>query len=214
MSIHHMRQTYTKAGISLKDVNSDPLVQFSVWFEQAKAEEAPDWMEINAMTLSTASVDGNVTSRIVLLKAIENGKFAFFTNYDSVKGQQIAANPNVSLCFFWPHLERQIRIDGTAAKTSRETSQTYFASRPRDSQLGANASDQSSEVQSEQWLTDQMDSLRSRYEGESVPCPPHWGGYDVTPNTIEFWQGRPSRLHDRIVYKRDADSWKIVRLAP
>ncbi len=166
------------------------------------------------MTLSTADSHAAVTSRIVLLKSVDGGRFTFFTNYDSIKGQQIAENPNVSLCFYWPHLERQIRIEGRAEKTDRETTQAYFHSRPRDSQIGANVSPQSREVETEDWLDQKMNSLKEKFADGPIPCPTNWGGYTVTPTQIEFWQGRPSRLHDRITYKWRGDEWRIVRLAP
>jgi pyridoxamine 5'-phosphate oxidase len=213
MSIRQMRQTYSLSGLQEQDVDRDPIVQFETWFKESQSPDLPDWVEVNAMTLSTADPAGRVTSRIVLLKGIDEGKFVFFTNYGSTKGDQIEANPLVSLCFFWPHLQRQVRIEGTAIKTSREISETYFHSRPRGSQLGANVSMQSSEVTASD-LQSRMGELEQKYADQQIPCPDHWGGFEVTPSKIEFWQGRPSRLHDRIVFQKNDNAWKIVRLSP
>lgn len=213
MSIHKMRQTYTLSGLQEKDVNRDPVVQFEKWFQESQSSDLPSWVEVNAMTLSTTDLAGKVTSRIVLLKGIEDGKFVFFSNYQSTKGVQIAANSLVSLCFFWPHLQRQVCIEGTASKTSRQVSETYFHSRPRGSQIGANVSKQSSEVTADALQT-RMKELEQQYADQEIPCPDHWGGYEVSPSKIEFWQGRPSRLHDRIVFRRKDNTWNIVRLSP
>ena len=202
------------AGLHKQELDSDPLVQFGRWFEAANQPDLPDWVEINAMTLATSDPAGQVTSRIVLLKGIDRGRLFFYTNYDSTKGQQMAANPHVSLCIHWPHLQRQVRIEGTATKAERGQSEDYFHSRPRDSQLGAHVSQQSSVVSSRQQLEARMQELRAAYKGQTVPCPDNWGGYEVTPNHFEFWQGRPSRLHDRICYRRDNDNWIIERLSP
>jgi pyridoxamine 5'-phosphate oxidase len=213
MSIDQMRRIYAMSGLQEKDVDGDPVVQFEKWFGEAQASDLPQWVEVNAMTLSTTDLQGQVTSRIVLLKGIEDGKFVFFTNYGSTKGKQIQANPHVSLCFFWPHVQRQVRIQGTVSKVSRQHSESYFRSRPRDSQIGANVSQQSTEVTAET-LRSRMQELEQRYAEQDVPCPLHWGGYAVTPTMVEFWQGRPSRLHDRIVYRRQGNAWEIVRLSP
>jgi len=215
MSIEQMRKDYTLSGLSENEVHSDPIVQFHKWFDQAKAEDIPSWHEVNAMTLSTTGADLRVSSRIVLLKGIdEQGRFQFFTNYLSHKAEQIAENSSVALCFFWPHLERQVRICGTAEKTSRETSIQYFRSRPRGSQFGAFVSDQSTLLPSRRELERLLREAEATYANQDVPCPEHWGGYAVTPVEIEFWQGRESRLHDRLVYHRVSDRWTLSRLAP
>lgn len=214
MTIEEMRKTYAKAGLDEKDMATDPMVQFQTWFDQAQQPDLPDWMEVNAMTLSTSDGSGGVTSRVVLLKGIDSGQLFFYTNYDSTKGRQLAACPRVSLCFFWPHLERQVRIEGTVGKADRDRSQKYFASRPRGSQLGAHVSKQSSIVKDRAELESNMKHLEQRYADSDVPCPENWGGYAVTPTQLEFWQGRPSRLHDRLCYQQKNNAWEIVRLSP
>lgn len=233
MTIDRMRKSYTMHGLDASEVASQPVEQFREWFGEAQQSDLPDWMEINAMTLSTCSTNGRVTSRIVLLKGIEplgNGPadqsllekgtsdsssgFVFYTNYESVKGKQIAENPRASLCFFWPHLERQVRIEGTISKVSRQRSEAYFHSRPRDSQLGAWVSDQSLPIADRSVLADRFTELRQQHAGQPIPLPDHWGGYEVSPEHVEFWQGRPNRLHDRIGYTRAADGWSIERLSP
>lgn len=215
MSIEQMRKAYEKDGLCERDIHPDPLVQFQRWFDEARQPDIPDWLEINAMTLSTADLSGAVMSRTVLLKGIGSGELFFYTNYESDKGQQIAANPHVALCLFWPHLQRQVRVEGTAEKTDRKRSADYFHSRPRDSQLGAHVSRQSSVIAGREVLEQRMDQLRGEYAEQEVPCPENWGGYQVQPTRFEFWQGRPSRLHDRIGYRRgDGGSWRIVRLSP
>ncbi len=215
MSIEQMRKTYSMSGLSQKDVNPDPLVQFQLWFEQARQPDLPDWMEVNAMTLSTADPRGQVTSRVVLLKGLESGKLLFYTNYESTKAQQMQANPRVSLCFLWPHLQRQVRVEGRVSKTDRVQSENYFRTRPRDSQLGAHVSRQSSQVESREVLEQRFAELEATYVDQEVPCPEDWGGYEVEASQFEFWQGRPGRLHDRLCYRRgDHGDWKIFRLAP
>jgi pyridoxamine 5'-phosphate oxidase len=198
-------------GLNEKDLHPNPIRQFALWFEQALSANLP---EPNAMTLATASRDGTLSARIVLLKAYDARGFRFFTNYESHKGRELADNPRAALVLFWPTMERQIRITGDVSKTSREESEEYFHSRPLGSQLGAWASLQSQVLQSREELERQVEALAQRY-GENVPLPPHWGGYCVAPQEIEFWQGRPSRLHDRIRYTRvGEDAWKIERLSP
>ena len=211
-SIADLRQNYTKAGLSEKDLNSDPIAQFGVWFQQALDA---DLLEPNAMTLATATPDGKPTARIVLLKGVDERGFVFYTNYESQKGQQLIANPYAALVFLWDKLERQIRVEGKVVKLSREESTEYFHSRPKASQLGAIASDQSRVIPNREVLEQKLDELKTKYQDETVPIPKHWGGFRVIPNHIEFWQGRPSRLHDRLVYDLQSDrSWQIQRLAP
>ena len=215
MTIQHMRKTYTMGGLSEQDVDPDPLVQFQTWFQEANQPDLPDWFEVNAMTLSTTDATGRVSSRIVLLKGLDvSGKLMFFTNYQSDKGKQIEANPHVSLCFFWPHLERQVRLEGQARKTSRQQSDEYFHSRPRESQIGAHVSGQSTVIASREMLEQGFQEIESRYAGTDVVCPEHWGGYEVKPERIEFWQGRTGRLHDRSCYQLLTEGWEVVRLAP
>lgn len=215
MTFDQMRLSYTLAGLAEADLAADPLDQFQVWFQQANADDKPEWLEINAMTLATAGADGRVTSRIVLLKGVEDGKFIFFTNYKSEKAGQMATHPAVSLCFYWPHLQRQVRINGTVAKTSRAASEAYFASRPRDSRLGAIVSEQSQEIEGRDELERRLRDVEARYaDSDAIACPEHWGGYAVDPLEVEFWQGRESRLHDRLIYRKTAAGWRIARLSP
>ena len=215
MSIEQMRREYVRGGLDEHEVDPDPVVQFQRWFAEAQQPDLPAWLEVNAVTLATADAHGRVTSRTVLLKGIDQGRFHFYTNYHSAKGRQLAENPHVAICAFWPHLERQVRIDGAVERLDRGRSEAYFHSRPRDSQLGAHVSEQSAEVPGREQLEKRLEQLRREYEGRDVPCPEHWGGYSVTPHQMEFWQGRAGRLHDRIAYRRgDAGTWRIVRLSP
>lgn len=215
MLIDQMRLSYTLHGLAEQDLQLDPISQFRSWFAQADAGDNPQWLEINAMTLSTADATGLVTSRVVLLKGIDEGRFLFFTNYRSEKGRQIESNPRVALCFHWPHLQRQVRIGGTAERTSREASEAYFRTRPLGSRLGAVLSEQSAVIASRQQLEQRLQEVKQQYgDSEDIACPEHWGGYAVTPQSLEFWQGRENRLHDRLLYRRAKEGWEIVRLAP
>lgn len=214
--MEHLRRTYEQKKLERHQLLPDPFAQFHLWFSEASDTERPEWFEINAMTLSTADLTGKVSSRIVLLKSVDTEGFTFFTNYDSAKGQQLAANPQASLLLYWPHNERQIRIDGLVTKTDANTSDSYFQSRPRGSQIGAIVSPQSQVVDDYHALEVRADEKEVEYAGQTIPRPNHWGGYRLAPLRIEFWQGRPNRLHDRFIYVRDAASstWKLNRLAP
>lgn len=186
-------------------------MQFESWFEEALKAEV---REANAFTLSTVDVASKPHSRIVLLKGLEGNEFKFYTNYASDKGKEIADNPNVSMCFFWRELERQVRIDGVAKKLSEAESEAYFKSRPHLSQIGAHASHQSSVVPNREYLDDTFQKMKNSFEEGKVPKPSFWGGYAISPIYFEFWQGRASRLHDRIAYVLDEGNWKIKRLSP
>ena len=206
------RKEYTKSTLDIHSVDGDPIRQFDEWFNDAVTSLVP---EPNAMNLATVSENGKPSSRIVLLKGIESGKFLFFTNYQSQKGKELEKNPACVLNFFWPELERQVRIEGMAAPIDAKASETYFQSRPRDSQVGAWASPQSAIIRDRAILEARVKEIEERFKGKDVlPKPHQWGGFAVTPFEIEFWQGRPNRLHDRIVYTRVDGEWKINRRAP
>jgi len=206
-----LRQEYSRHELSRATVAADPFAQFAVWFDEAVAGEI---FEPNAMHLGTASLDAIPSGRTVLLKGFDALGFIFFTNYTSRKGRELAANPSCYLHFFWKELERQVMISGTASKTSAEESDEYFASRPYQSQIGALASEQSSAIESREVLEQRFVELKAKYSEGSVPRPEHWGGFRVTPTEFEFWQGRRSRLHDRIRYTRSDDRWNIDRISP
>ncbi len=207
-----LRTEYRKSTLDSQSVDKDPVVQFDRWFTEAvKATIA----EPNAMNLATISEDGRPSSRIVLLKGVAGGKFMFYTNYQSQKGKELEKNPACALNFFWPDLERQIRIEGVAQRLDAATSENYFQSRPRASQVSAWASPQSSLIRDRSILEERVKEIEKRFEGKDVlPKPHQWGGYGVEPFEIEFWQGRLNRLHDRIVYTRIEGEWRINRLAP
>lgn len=211
MSIASLRKEYTRDGLIETEVGNDPLAFFRKWFEQALAAQVP---EPNAMTLCTATADGRPSGRIVLLKEIDNNGFTCFTNYASRKGLEIEQNPFAALVIHWIELERQVRVEGTIGMISSEQSDAYFASRPRNSQLGAWASDQSTVIESRAMLEARLKTFQEQFGDGPIPRPPHWGGYRIVPETIEFWQGRPSRLHDRIRFRRVESIWVRERLSP
>lgn len=209
--IQSMRQDYKAAELSESDIAKNPIQQFEKWF--AEAAEAQIF-EPNAMTLATADKSGKPNARMVLLKGVDNNGFSFYTNYLSQKGKEIKKNPFACLVFFWGELERQVRIEGKIEKLDKETSEAYFQSRPVESQIGAIASPQSQVIASRAALEAKVNDVTKQYQGKSIPKPAHWGGYIVVPTTIEFWQGRSNRLHDRIKFVFVNNEWKLERLAP
>ncbi len=198
--------------LSESDLDPNPIAQFQAWFDQALAAGIP---EPNAMTLATASADGQPSARMVLLKEVNDDGFVFYTNYSSRKGRELAVNPQAVLVFYWHALGRQVRITGQVTKTSRAEAKAYFQTRPPGAQLGAWASSQSSVLASRDVLEATVSKLEAKYVGKAIPLPPHWGGYRLRPDAIEFWQSRLNRLHDRLRYTRQSDGrWKIERLSP
>jgi pyridoxamine 5'-phosphate oxidase len=210
MNIADIRKEYALERLDESDVDADPFKQFHAWLAEALKAEVP---EPTAMTLATADARGWPSARVMLLKALDERGFVFYTNYASRKGGELAAQPRAALTFFWKELERQVRIEGAIEKVSAAESDEYFAIRPLGSRIGAWASTQSATIESRQWLEARVKQAEAQY-GDNPPRPPHWGGYRVIPEWIEFWQGRQSRLHDRIVYTRAAGAWKITRLSP
>lgn len=209
--VESLRREYTRDGITENSVHPDPVAQFSEWFEEALESEQVD---ANAMTLATATATGKPSCRIVLIKGFDTEGFRFYTNYDSRKGKELEENPYAALCFYWPALERQVRIEGKVEKISREKSAEYFRSRPRVSQIGAWASSQSSQIENREELEKNFKRLEEKFEGREVPLPDFWGGYLLRHESLEFWQGRAGRLHDRILYTRSNRTWNIKRLSP
>jgi pyridoxamine 5'-phosphate oxidase len=198
-------------GLDEKTIDRDPIRQFQTWFNDAFEANLP---LPEAMTLATATRDGKPSARMVLLKQVDHDGFVFYTNYNSAKAEQLDANPHAALVFYWAKLDRQVRIEGSISRTSREESLAYFATRPRESQIGAWASEQSEAISSRTVLEERAAELEQQYRDREIECPEHWGGYRLKPERIEFWKSRVGRLHDRILYEREGDSWTITRLAP
>ncbi len=207
-----LRQDYSLRELSETDADADPMRLFDSWFDAAVRAGI---LEPNAMSLATVDAQGRPSVRIVLLKGFDARGLVFYTDYHSRKGRELSANPNAALCFWWPPMERQVRIEGSVASIPPAESDAYFATRPRESQFGAQVSNQSEVIADRAVLERRLQELRSVYQDRAVPRPPHWGGYRLSPRRIEFWQGRPSRLHDRLLYSRGADgAWTCERLSP
>jgi pyridoxamine 5'-phosphate oxidase len=211
MSVADLRREYARARLDEKDASHDPIVEFSRWFAQAQEAQVA---EPNAMTLATAASTGMPSARLVLLKGFDERGFVFFTDYRSRKGQELEENPQAALVFYWGELERQVRITGPVERTSAEESEAYYRTRPLGSRLGAWVSHQSLVIPSRAQLEQGLEEVQARFPDEDVPLPPYWGGYRVRPEVIEFWQGRESRLHDRLRYVREGGRWRIERLSP
>ncbi len=209
--VGELRKNYSLRELIQKEVDENPVKQFNRWYNEAIKCNID---EANAMSIATSSKEGIPSVRTVLLKAFDERGFVFYTNYKGKKAKELDENPVASLLFFWKELERQIRITGEVEKVSEEESAAYFKTRPRESQIGAWASDQSNEVPTREYLEEKYLEIKTKFGGEEIPLPPFWGGYRVIPNRIEFWQGRPNRLHDRICYVKKGDKWETTRLSP
>lgn len=235
MALADLRREYNLAGLRRSDLERDPVAQFRKWFEQAvgtrRSGRIREWlirwykkfilvtgaepMDMNAMTLATADKEGRPSARIVLLKGLDSRGFVFFTNYESRKGQELTENPNAALVFYWPGQERQVCVTGMVSRASTAESEQYFRSRPRGSRIGAWASKQSSVVKDRKELEAHWADCEAKFVGEDIPLPPFWGGFVLSPNRFEFWQGRPNRMHDRFAYTRtESGEWRIERLSP
>ena len=211
-SIAELREEYAQASLTRAHVAKEPVAQLRVWLDVARAVEE---REPTAMALATVSGDGRPSVRVVLLKGLDERGLAFYTNLESRKGRELKANPNAALVFWWPVLERQVRVEGRVEPVAKAEAEAYFKNRPLDSKLGAWASPQSRPLESREELGTRLEAIRSEFDGDDIPLPPHWGGFRVVPDRFEFWQGRASRLHDRIEYLLDAQGdWAITRLAP
>ena len=211
VTLAELRRDYALSGLLEKDLARDPFRQFEKWFQEA---EAAKLTEPNAMVVATAGREGRPSARTMLLKGLDGRGFVFYSNYESRKGRELDANPHTTLVFPWLAIERQVIVEGAVTKVAREESEAYFHSRPRGSQLGAWVSQQSSIIAGRSVLEESLKALEKKYAGQEVPLPPHWGGWRLTPETVEFWQGRRNRLHDRLRYRREKDGWMIERLAP
>jgi pyridoxamine 5'-phosphate oxidase len=211
MSLSDLRREYADAALDVRDVDPDPIVQFRRWFDEAVQAQLTD---ANAMTLATSTRDGRPSARIVLLKEFDERGFVFYTDYRSRKGAELDENPQAALVFYWREIDRQVRLEGTVVRIDPAESAAYFSTRPSGSRIGAWASTQSAAISGRDWLDAEVKRVEERFPDGEVPLPPHWGGYRVRPDVCEFWQGRPSRLHDRIQYRRDGDAWTVERLSP
>lgn len=209
-----MRRQYRSTGLDVHNLAASPVEQFHQWFAESHCEDLPDWYEANAVTLATSDRTGNVTCRTVLMKGCDEAGLVFYTNYLSEKGRQLEENPQAALLFYWPQLERQVRVSGSVTKVGRAAAETYFRSRPRGSQIGAAISDQSRPITDRSVLDKRFDEFSAKLGDAAVPLPEHWGGYLLAPELFEFWQGRKNRLHDRLVYHRVGSQWRIERLQP